>query len=130
MRIALGIILLAIGVAYPMAALYWLNLRMGRKPAMTPRQVGLQLALNGILPVSLIFWGLALVLPWLWASPAVRLVAGVTTLASLVIIGGQRAERTGAARTGAAGSGRAAATAAEGAAARTAGDAEGGNNGG
>lgn len=99
MRIVLGILLLVTGVAYPMAAVYWLNQRMARKPAMSSRQVGLQLALNGILPISLIFWGLALAVPWLWAIPAIRMVAAMTSLASLIIIAALRAARGDAART-------------------------------
>lgn len=56
----MGILLLIAGVAYPMGAVYWINQRLGRKPALTPRQLALIVAFNGILPVSLVFWGLAM----------------------------------------------------------------------
>jgi hypothetical protein len=84
MHTLLGILLLVAGVIYPMAALVWLNQRMARQPALAPRQVGLLLALNGVLPVSLIFWGLGLIVPRLGVMLPVRMVA---ILASVVAVG-------------------------------------------
>jgi hypothetical protein len=84
MRTVFGILLLVAGVVYPMAALVWLNRRMSRPPALAPRQVGMILALNGVLPVSLIFWGLGLIVPRLGVMLPVRMVA---ILASIVAVG-------------------------------------------
>ncbi len=87
MQVVLGITLIVAGIAFPMAALFWLNRRMLRSPALTPRQVGLILALNGVLPVGLIFWGLSVLVPRLGATLEVRVVAILATAASVALLG-------------------------------------------
>jgi hypothetical protein len=83
--IVFGILLLVAGAAYPMVAMVWLNRRLNRQPALTPRQLGLILAFNGVLPVSLVFWGVGMAVPRLWAVLAVRMVAVISSLAALVL---------------------------------------------
>ncbi len=67
MRTCAGILLLLIGLAFPMGMLFWLNGRLSRKPAPRPREIGLLLAFNGVLPVSLILAGLGLLSAAIWA---------------------------------------------------------------
>ena len=93
MRAVAGILLLVAGVAYPMFIIAWLNRRLARKPGLSPRQLGRVLAFNAIFPVSLIFWGLGLMVPRLWAVLAVRMVAVMTALAALALLQGLWAGR-------------------------------------
>ncbi len=86
MNVVLGIALLILGIGYPMGAVVWLNGRMGRQPPLSPRRLGLILALNGILPLSPIFWGLGLLVPGLSTSLVVRGVAIVATIAAIVLL--------------------------------------------
>jgi hypothetical protein len=82
-----GILILIIGVAFPMGMLVWLNGRMRRPPSLQPRQVGMLLALNGILPLGLVLTGLWLINPPLGASlvfKTVLLACGLAVLALLV----------------------------------------------
>ena len=60
MRTLAGILLLIIGVIFPMAMLFQMNSVLSRKPAPRPSRVGMLLALNGVLPVALIISGLML----------------------------------------------------------------------
>ncbi len=98
MRVVAGILLLVLGVSFPMGMLVWLNGRMRRKPALLPAQVGLLLALNGILPLGCVTLGLGLMTQRLWSLAPLRTasfaawiaVAGVL-LALLVV--GRRARR-------------------------------------
>jgi hypothetical protein len=83
----IGILVLLLGVAFPMGMLVWLNGRMRRQPALQPRQVGLLLALNGILPLGLVLAGLWLIYPSFGASLAYKVVlvaAGLTVLALVI----------------------------------------------
>jgi hypothetical protein len=82
-----GILILIIGVAFPMVMLVWLNSRMRRQPGLQPRQVGMLLALNGILPLGLVLTGLWLIHPPFGASlvfKTVLLACGLAVLALLV----------------------------------------------
>jgi hypothetical protein len=78
--------LIVLGVAYPMAALVWLNGRMSRQPPLAPRRLGLILALNGIVPIAIVFWGLELLMPKLSANVTVRMVVWIATLASITLL--------------------------------------------
>ncbi len=93
MQFVLGIVLVVAGIAFPMAALFWLNRRMPRSPALTPRQVGLILALDGVLPVSLIFGGLGLLVPRLGAMLVVRVVAILAGVVAVALLGALLLER-------------------------------------
>ena len=76
MRTLAGILLLIIGVIFPMVMLFQMNSVLSRKPAARGRAgVGMLLALNGVLPVALIISGLMLLAVRFAASPALR--AGV-----------------------------------------------------
>jgi hypothetical protein len=86
MRIVLGILLVVIGAAFPMAAVFWLNQRMSRRPAMTSTQVGLTLAFNGILPVSLILAGVGLLVPRLGARTDLQVGTGVAALTAIYLL--------------------------------------------
>ena len=86
MIIFAGILLLVGGFVVPMAMLVWLSGRLSRQPALRPIQVGLLLALNGVLPVALIISGLALISARVGASPVLRIVMASTWLASAVLL--------------------------------------------
>ena len=81
-----GIVVLLIGIAFPMGMLVWLNGRMRRQPALQSRQVGILLALNGILPLGLVLTGLWLLSPPFGASPAVRVAIIASVLAVLTLL--------------------------------------------
>jgi hypothetical protein len=83
-----GILILLIGVAFPMGMLVWLNGRMRRQPALQPRQVGMILALNGILPLGLVLIGLWLIYPPFGASLTFKAVLIASGLAVLVLLVG------------------------------------------
>ena len=101
MRTLAGILLLIIGVIFPMAMLFQMNNVLSRKPAPRPSQVGMLLALNGVLPVALIISGLMLLSDRFAASPALRAaliatwVASAALLIVLVIGRGAGAEKGG-----------------------------------
>ena len=82
----IGILVLLIGVAFPMGMLVWLNGRMRRQPSLQPRQVGLLLALNGILPLGLVLAGLWLIYPPFGASLALKVVLASAGLAVLALV--------------------------------------------
>ncbi len=97
--IALGILLLMAGVVFPLAILVWLSSRLGPPPAPRPRQMGMWLALNFVLPVGLVLAGLRLISVQVAASPVIR-DAAVAALAAAVILGvGIAAEATLARRS-------------------------------
>ena len=94
MRILAGILLLIIGVIFPMAMLFRMNSVLSRKPAPQPSRVGMLLALNGVLPVALVTSGLAMLSARMAESPALRVVVIATWLTSvalliILIIGGR-----------------------------------------
>lgn len=86
MRIVGGILLLVAGVIFPMAMVAWLSSRLNRRPRPTSRQIGLALALNGLLPVGLVLLGLGLMAPQLWALVWLRLAALAAWLAVGAVI--------------------------------------------
>jgi hypothetical protein len=86
MRVAGGILLLIIGVIYPMAILLWLNARLQRKPAPEPRQVSVILAFNGVFPLVLIGLGIGLLSARIWAMPAFQPALAFVGLTALVLL--------------------------------------------
>jgi hypothetical protein len=85
-RTLAGILLLIVGVIFPMAMLFRMNSVLSRKPAPTPGRVGMLLALNGVLPVALIISGLMLLAARFAASPALRAALIATWLASAALL--------------------------------------------
>lgn len=86
MRIVAGILLIVAGMIFPMGLMAWLNGRLNRAPLPSPRQVGLILALNGLLPVGLVLWGLGLLSARLWGLFWLRgVLAAVWAGAALVV---------------------------------------------
>jgi len=85
-RTLAGILLLIIGVIFPMAMLFRMNSVLSRKPAPRPSRVGMLLALNGVLPVALIISGLMMISARFSASPALRAALIATWVASLVLL--------------------------------------------
>jgi hypothetical protein len=92
-----GILLLIIGMIFPMAMLFQMNSVLRRKPAPRTSQVGMLLALNGVLPVALIISGLMLLADRFAVSPALRAALIATWAASgallVVLLGGRGAGR-------------------------------------
>lgn len=86
MRIVAGILLVVGGMIFPMGLVAWLNSRLNRAPRPASRQVGLALALNGLLPVALVTLGLGLISERLWALIWLRGVAFVTGSASGIVL--------------------------------------------
>ncbi len=100
MQTVAGILVLIAGVIFPMAMVAWLSMRLGRKPALRQPQVGLVLALNGVLPVALVTSGLALLMPHLWASGVLRYAVAVAWAAVVMVLTGLVVMRLAARRTG------------------------------
>lgn len=73
MPIIAGILLVVVGVVFPMAMLVWLGGRMRRRPPPRPRQVGLWLAFNFVLPVGLVLLGISVISPQFGANPVIRI---------------------------------------------------------
>ena len=76
----------------------WLALRMNKKPALPPNQMGLILMFNGVLPVGLVLLGFGLMSPTFGALTWVRvgwMVALAAAAVVLVILGVSRGRRTG-----------------------------------
>ncbi len=104
--IVLGVLLLLAGAALPLAFLAWLSSRLGRTPAPRPRQMGLWLALNFVLPVGLVLSALRLISARVAAAPVIR-DATVAALAAAVLLAvGIAAEMLLARRSRAAGAGQ------------------------
>jgi hypothetical protein len=90
MRVPIGILVLLVGIAFPLGMLVWLNGRMRREPLLTSARVGMLLALNGILPLGLILGGLWLISPPFGASIAFRgamIAVGLAVPILLVALG-------------------------------------------
>jgi len=85
-RTLAGILLLIIGVIFPMAMLFQMNSVLSRKPAPRPSRVGMLLALNGVLPVALIISGLMLLSDRFAVSPALRAALIATWVASAALL--------------------------------------------
>lgn len=86
MRVVVGILLLLVSLSIPMGMLVWLNSRMRRQPRPSARQVGIILALNGILPVGLILIGLGLMSPRFGSAQGVRVAVGACGVAVVVLL--------------------------------------------
>ena len=86
MRVVAGILVLMIGVIYPIAVLLWLNARLRRQPALGPQQLGSVLAFNGVLPIALIGLGLGLLSPRVWAIPSFQPALALVGLAALLLL--------------------------------------------
>lgn len=86
MRTVAGILLLLAGVIFPMMLVAWLSNRLNHKPRPTPRQVGLLLAFNGLLPLALVSLGVGLVSEALWATIWLRAITLAAWLAALIIL--------------------------------------------
>jgi hypothetical protein len=83
LRILLAVLLLGLGVIWPMVSLLWLSARLNRTPPLSSRRAGFIIAVNGVFPMSLVLSAFGLLLPDLRASLAykgVLLVAWATTL--------------------------------------------------
>ena len=85
MRILLGILLVVVGIAYPMGALLWLNHRLARRPTLATSRVGVILAFDGVFPVFFIVSGLGVLVPRLWAILAIKAVVTLSALATLIL---------------------------------------------
>ena len=86
MRTVAGILLLMIGIIFPMGMLAWLSHRFNRRPQPSPRQVGLVLALNGLLPLALVLVGLGLMMPQLGEATWLRVTAAAAGLGVLGVL--------------------------------------------
>jgi len=100
MRVVVGILLLLVGVGFPMGMLVWLNSRMRRQPHPGARQVGIILALNGVLPVGLILVGLGLMSPRFGSTAGVRVALAACAVAVVVLLLGLRWTGRAAKRAG------------------------------
>ena len=69
-----------------MAAVVWLNSRLGRQPALAARHVGRIVAFNGVFPITLIGLGFGLVSAGLWASLIFKVALALAGLASLALL--------------------------------------------
>ena len=97
MQKLLGVLILIAGVIFPMVMVGWLALRMNKKPALPPNQVGLILAFNFMLPIALVLLGLSLMSPAFGAASWVRLgwmMALAGAAAVLIVLGVSRGRRT------------------------------------
>lgn len=88
MQSLLGILLVMAGIVFPMAMPIWLAGRLQRQPKPRPIQMGMLLALNGVLPVGLIVTGLGLLSPAFGATPGARAAAGAAAVATLALLAG------------------------------------------
>lgn len=86
MRTVAGILLMVGGVAFPMGLVAWLSGRLNRTPRPSSRQVGLILALNGLLPVGLVTTGLGLMSPRFWELTWLRSVSFAAWAATAVVL--------------------------------------------
>lgn len=85
MRTVAAILLLVVGVAWPLGWLLWLAGRLNRKPPLTPRLLGFLLALNGVLPISFILTAFGLLLEPLRVSPIFKGVLLIAWAAVVVL---------------------------------------------
>lgn len=94
-----GILMLLAGIGLPLALLVWLSQRLNRPPMPRPRQLGLWLAFDFVLPVGLILEGLRLISPRVAASPAARDAAVAAFGAAVLLAVGIVVERAAARRS-------------------------------
>ncbi len=74
------------GVVFPMGLVAWLSGRLNRAPRPSPRQIGLILALNGLLPVGMVTLGTILLSERLGALVWLRVVALAAWIAAGVVV--------------------------------------------
>lgn len=86
MRVVAGILLLLIGIIFPMGMLAWLSLRFNRRPRPPAAQVGLLLTLNGLLPLAVVLAGLGLMMPQLWETAWLRVAISAAGLGALGVL--------------------------------------------
>jgi hypothetical protein len=86
LHIFAGILLVITGVFFPMAMLVWLGSRMRRQPPPRPRQVGMWLAFNIVLPVGMVLLGLSLISTQFGASTTIRYATWAALGAVLVLL--------------------------------------------
>jgi hypothetical protein len=85
-QIVAGIFLVIAGVFFPMAMLVWLGSRMRRQPPPRPRQVGMWLAFNFVLPVGMVLLGISLISPQFGANPVIRIAMWSALGAAVVLL--------------------------------------------
>lgn len=81
-----GVLAMIAGIVFPMAMVFWLSARLGRKPPMRPGQVGLVLTLNGVLPIALIATAVAWLSPQIAGRPWMPVALGVAWVAVFSIV--------------------------------------------
>lgn len=81
-----GILLLVAGIAFPLGMVAWLNSRLNRQPRPTPREIGLILSLNGLLPLGLVTLGLGLMMPQLWEALWLRVAASAAWIGAGAVL--------------------------------------------
>ncbi len=86
MRVIAGILLLIIGIIFPMGMLAWLSSRFNRRPRPPAAQVGLLLALNGLLPLAVVLAGLGLMMPHLWEATWLRVAMSAAGLGAAGVL--------------------------------------------
>ena len=86
MQIVAGILLVITGVFFPMAMLVWLGSRMRRPPPPRPRQVGMWLAFNFVLPVGMVLLGLSLISTAIRRGPVIRIATWAALGAAVVLL--------------------------------------------
>jgi len=85
-HIIAGILLVITGVFFPMAMLVWLSSRMRRQPPPRPRQVGMWLAFNFVLPVGIVLLGISVISSQFGANPVIRIAMGAALGAAGVLV--------------------------------------------
>jgi uncharacterized membrane protein (GlpM family) len=100
MRVVVGILLLLVSLSIPMGMLVWLNSRMRRQPHPSALQIGMILALNGILPLAVLLVGLGLMSPRFGSTTGVRVAVSACTVAAVVLLLGLWWTRRAAKRAG------------------------------
>jgi hypothetical protein len=85
LKTVIAILLLILGVAWPLALLLWLSNRFNRQPAISPRRLGLIIAITGVFPISLVLSAFRLLLPQFQASPVFTIVLLVSWVATAAL---------------------------------------------
>lgn len=86
MHTVAGILLLIIGIIFPLGMLAWLSNRLNRRPRPGAGQVGLLLALNGLLPLAVVLTGLGLMMPQLWETTWLRVAVAAAGLGAAGVL--------------------------------------------
>jgi hypothetical protein len=83
---AAGILMFAVGAAFPLGMLIWLSSRLQRQPAPRPRQVGMWLALNFMLPAGLVLQGLSLISTRFSSAAIVRYATAAALVGAFLLL--------------------------------------------